>query len=56
MAASRVLGRAGVVLDDGDEVGNLVVREVRGLVNHLSKSFLARFPFDNIHIGASGQE
>ena len=35
-----LLGRAGVVLDDGDEVGKLVVREMSGLVNHCRKSFL----------------
>lgn len=41
----RFLGCAGVVFDDSDEVGNLVVREVSGLVNHCRKSFLTRFSF-----------
>ena len=40
-----LLGRAGVAFDDGDEVGNLVVREVSSLVNHCRKSFLVRFFF-----------
>lgn len=51
-----LLWRAGITLDDGDEVGNLVVGEVGGFVNHLSKSFLTRFfPFDAIYIKASGR-
>lgn len=37
-----LLWRAGITLDDGDEVVDLVVGEVGGLVNHLSKSFLTR--------------
>lgn len=41
----RLLVGACVVFDDGDEVVNLVVREMRGLVNHCRKSFLTRFSF-----------